>query len=62
MFKIIDGPVHHWFCAQDCSQKWLHYRHMIGVAHVVKLEPALRAAYLKGKSIDEFISNGMVIL
>lgn len=61
MFRVRDGPIDHYFCDGDCHQKWVTYRHMIGAAHVVRASPKIRAAYLKGMTIDEFISNGMSI-
>lgn len=60
-FTLRDGPVDHRFCDGDCAAKWVKYRHMIGVAHVVRMPPCIRAEYLEGKTIDEFISDGMVV-
>ena len=61
VFTLRDGPVSVRFCNADCSAKWVQYRHMIGVAHVVRMPKLLREQYLKGKTIDEFISDGMVV-
>ena len=61
LFTLRDGPADHRFCDADCAAKWVQYRHMIGVAHVVRMGPELRKEYLKGKTIDEFISDGMVV-
>ena len=60
-FTLKDGPANHRFCDTDCSSKWVKYRHMIGVAHVVKMPRELRNVYLNNHTIDEFISNGMCI-
>ena len=50
-----------YFCDTECSGKWVKYRHMIGVADVIKMDKETRENFLKGSSIDEFISNGMVV-
>ena len=50
-----------YFCDTECSGKWVRYRHMIGVADVIKMDKETRENFLKGSSIDEFISNGMVV-
>lgn len=50
-----------WFCDADCAVKFTEYRHNIGVAHVLKMPISIRKEYLKGKTIDEFISNGMKV-
>ena len=56
-YRFRDGPVDHWFCTEECGRKWVKYRHVIGVAHVVKMPSGVRTEYLKGKTIDEFISD-----
>lgn len=61
MFCVRDGPIDRWFCDANCSVKFATYRHMIGVEHVVKMDSRTRAQYLKGITIDEFISNGMCV-
>jgi hypothetical protein len=61
MFVIRDGPMDRWFCDANCALKWAEYRHDKRVAHVVKMPVGLREEYLKGKTIDEFISNDMKI-
>ena len=60
-FTLLDGPANHRFCDADCSAKWVQYRHMIGIAHVVRMPPHVRKEYLKGRTIDEFISDGMAV-
>ena len=60
-FTLKEGPSCFRFCDTTCSSKWVTYRHTIGVAHVIKMSAELRHTYLKGYTIDEFISNGMCI-
>eukprot|EP00966_Prymnesium_polylepis_P230488 5333491-Prymnesium_polylepis.1 len=62
-FTLRDGPADHQFCNTVCSSKWVKYRHAIGVAHIVRMQPVhvMRIEYLKGKSIDQFITDGLVV-
>lgn len=55
-----DGPAHHQFCDADCAYKWVRYRHTIGVAHIVRMPPLMRSEYLKGRTIDQFISDTLL--
>jgi hypothetical protein len=57
MFCVKDGPVEHWFCDADCADRWVVWRHVIGVAHVVRMTPHARSEHLKGDSIDNYISE-----
>jgi hypothetical protein len=61
MFVVRDGPIDRWFCDTNCAAKWTENRHCIGVAHVLKMSSSIRQQYLKGKTIEEFISNGMKV-
>ena len=61
MFVVRDGPIDRWYCDANCAVKWAEYRHHIGVAHVLKMPVGIRKEYLKGKTIDQFISNGMKV-
>ena len=59
MFKVKDGPSEFWFCDCECAAKFVKYRHMIGTAHILKMGPVVRSAYLDGMTLDDYISNGM---
>jgi hypothetical protein len=59
MFKMKDGPSEYWFCDAECAAKFVKYRHMIGTAHILKMDLVMRNAYLDGITLDDYISNGM---
>lgn len=59
MFKVKDGPSEYWFCDADCSAKFVKYRHIIGTAHILRMDIVMRNEYLKGMTLDDYISNGM---
>ena len=58
-FCVKEGPMERWFCDADCAAKYVKYRHMVGVSHVLKMDPLQRKMYLDGRSLDDFILNGM---
>jgi len=58
LFKLKNGPVDCYFCDADCAAKFVKYRHMIGVAHILKMNECIRVAYLDGMTLDDYISNG----
>lgn len=55
MFHYKDGPGDFWFCDTICSTKWVRFRHVHGIAHVLKQLPPERVKYLNGLTIDEYI-------
>ena len=59
-FRIKDGPGDFFFCDTDCSSKWCKYRHVVGLAHIVKMPADLRQIALEGRTIDEYIARGVV--
>ena len=59
MFKVKHGPTEYWFCDANCVAKFVKYRHMIGTAHILKMDPVMRHAYLDGMTLDDYISNGL---
>lgn len=61
MFCVRDGPIDRWFCDANCSLKFAEYRHNPGTYLLLKMNRQEREQYLKGMTIDEFISNGMTV-
>lgn len=57
MFKVKQGPSEFLFCDANCAEKFVKYRHVIGVAHILKMSPTTRNEYLKGQLIDDYISD-----
>lgn len=58
LFKLKNGPIEHYFCDADCAAKFVQYRHVIGVAHILKMDKDSRIAYLGNITLDDYISNG----
>lgn len=57
LFKVRQGPSEFLFCDACCAAKFVKYRHVIGVAHILKMSPTARSEVLKGQSIDDYISK-----
>lgn len=57
MFKLKNGPTEFWFCDTTCSSKFVMYRHVQGISHILKMDNSDRKAYLEGEAIDDYISK-----
>jgi hypothetical protein len=57
MFKLRNGPIDYYFCDADCSELFVRYRHVIGIAHILKMSAENRDKYLGGKTLMDYISN-----
>lgn len=57
MFRLKDGPGDFWFCDTHCSCNWVRYRHVYGIAHVLRMATKERKEYLADTTIEEYVNN-----
>jgi len=56
LFKLVDGPIEHWFCDSNHAELWLEFRHKAETYHLCRMLPQERAAALAGRTMEEEIS------
>lgn len=56
LFKLVDGPVEHWFCDKNHAELWLEFRHKAKTYHLCRMLPQERAAALAGRTMEQQIS------
>ena len=56
LFKLVDGPIEHWFCNSNHAELWLEFRHKALTYHLCRMLPQEREVALAGQSMEERIS------
>ena len=58
LFKLVNGPVNHYFCNDDHAIQWCDARHScIAVNAMLRLQPAERTAILAGKPMEQWVAE-----
>lgn len=58
LFKLVNGPVNHYFCDDDHALQWCDARHScIAVNALLRLQPAERRAILNGTPIEQWVAK-----
>ena len=57
-FKLIDGPIHTWFCNDEHALDWLDNRHhSVAVNTFLRLGPDEKARVLNGRSVASYVQD-----
>lgn len=58
LFKLVNGPVNHYFCNDDHAIQWCDARHScIAVNAMLRLQPEERMAILAGRPIEQWVAE-----